>query len=288
MAETLTLSALRHLARLYRAGVEGAEDVLMEIIEERASELPDALGFPMQNLEHLRAHENPIEILVATIEGAPRVARAVRDEIYFESATMLALRLAQTAERRRDGHHVLDVALLTDMLGRYAGRVITFGPRGSVGAGRLRALVRSLRERASVIVTVTSEHIVIVYRGEQMRGLVKLVLHPVVIDHEALIVPIDLGARGDVVEDERLQSLQAPALEHEAHNRVDHPPDSGPEEARGDFERPSSVSATPETVLEPRRRPRPLPPPAPGRQRAGGFALRFVEALASAVLGGGP
>ena len=46
-------------------------------------------------------------------------------------------------------------------------------------------------------------------------------------------------------------------------------------------------AATPETVLGPRR-PSRMPLPSATRRPERRFALRFVEALASAVLGGGP
>jgi hypothetical protein len=285
----LTLASLRHLARLHRTGVDGAEAQLAAIIEERADELPAALGFPMKNLERLRAHEDPVQILVATIEGAPRVARAMRDRHQFEAAVILAVRLAQTAERREDGHLGLDVALLGETLAAYPGRVVTFGVRGSVGAGRLRAVVRNLRGMTSAAVTVTNEHVVVVYAGERMRGCLKLVLHPPVVDGEALIVPFDLDIAHEapVVEQEALRSLQARAVEHEPDNCVVEAPASAAFDARGGAVEPESTSATPETVLGPRR-PSRMPLPSATRRPERRFALRFVEALASAVLGGGP
>ncbi len=285
----LTLSSLRHLARLYRAGVDGAEEELATIIEERAEELPSALGFPMKNLERLRAHENPVGILVATIEGAPRVARAVRDKIHFENAVVMAVRLAETAERRADGHHVLDVELLGEMLAIYPGRVVTFGVRGSVGAGRLRTVVRNLRGMTSAAVTVMDEHVTVVYAGERMRGSVKLVLHAPVADHETLIVPLDLAIAHEqaVVEQRATQGLQAQVVEHGPDNRLEQALCSGAYEARGAVEEPRSTSATQETVLGQRTRSR-IPPPAPTHRPERRFALRFVEALASAVLRGGP
>jgi len=285
----LTRASLRHLARLHRAGVDGAEAQLAAIIEERADELPAALGFPMKNLERLRARENPLQILVATIEGAPRVARAMRDRHQVEAAVILAVRLAQTAERREDGHLVLDVALLGETLATYPGRIVTFGARGSVGAGRLRAVVRNLRGMTSAAVTITNEHVVVVYAGERMRGCLKLALHPPVVDGEALIVPLDrdIAHEAPVVEQEALQSLQARAMEHAPDNCVVEAPCSGAYEARGAVAEQESTSATPETVLGPRRRSRMLPPSATRRPERR-FALRFIEALASAVLGGGP
>lgn len=289
MASSLTYGSLRGLARLYRNNVDGAAEMLSAIIDTHAHALPEILGFPLKNLERLREHEDPVEVLVATIEGAPRVARDIRDRLHFETAAAMAVRLAETAVHRPGGHHALDVALLGEMLARYPGRIVTFGPRGSVGAGRLRAVVRELRNVLATSVVVTSAHVVIAYEGERARGLIKLVLHEPVVDDLTLVVPLGVvtASTEPAREQEHPQSPQARALEHEPVNRPRHEDPSCPDDAPGAVrEAPGGVD-TPGTVLEARRRPRlrPLPAhPDAGRH----MAVRFIEALASAVLGGGP
>ena len=296
MATSMTPAQLRGLARLYRRRVDGAADLLASIIANNAHDLPGVLGFPMQNLDRLRDHENPVEVLVATIEAAPRVARDLRDKIWHETATAIAVRLAQTAQRRTGGHYALDVELLGEMLTRYPGRIITFGTRGSCGSLRLRAILRETRGLQATSVVLTDTQVVVAYEGERCRGLIKLALHEPVVDEQALIVPIDMRVPDEVVDAvgavERQKAWQPPEPA-KPDDEVDRTPEperrSPPEDPSRHENAPGGILVrgraprTPDTVLG-QRRGSVVRPTEPVRRAA----LRFVEALAAAVLGGGP
>lgn len=189
----LTPATLRHLARLYRADVNGADEALDHLLRERREELGALLRVSQDAVAHLASRADAIDTLVAAIEDAPRAARHASERAAHASAQALAYQLAERAEDRGE-HYVLDVVVLHEMLASFRGRVITFSGRGSVGAVRLRALVRQLRG-ANVTTAVGREHLVIVYRGERMRGVVRLVLHEPVLE-SALLVP--LGVRASV------------------------------------------------------------------------------------------
>lgn len=276
----LTQAALRHVAHLYRAHVDGAAEELEAILRLRAAELPCVLGFPANYLERLHTHPSPVELLVRTIEEAPRAARTTRDRAHLEAATKLATRLAQTAKVRPDGHHVLEAALLAETLAVFPGRIVTFGELGSIGSGRLRAILRALRGVSDVTLVVTTGQVVIVYAGARMRGLIKLVLHEESDEH-ALVVPLELNQGRDrrATEQEAVRSL----LTARASDPVDgsarvglHP---GALEAPGATKAPKPATDTPEGLLEPHGGARPRPAVRP-------FALRLVEALAAAMFGG--
>lgn len=189
----LTSTTLRHLVRLYRADVEGADEALDHLLREHSAELGALLGVSRDAVEHVAARADAIATLVAAIDDAPRAARHACERDAHASAQTLAYRLAERAEDRGE-HYVLDVVVLDEMLTTFRGRVITFSDRGSVGATRLRALVRQLRS-ASVTAVVGQEHLVLVYRGVRMRGVVRLLLHEPVLE-SSLLVP--LGARASV------------------------------------------------------------------------------------------
>lgn len=296
MATSVTVAQLRGLARLYRRRVDGAAQMLTSIIEHSAHELPTVLGFPMKNLERLRDHDDPVEVLVATIEGAPRVARELRERISHESATAMAMRLAETARRRGNGHYALDSELLGEVLARYPGRVATFGTRGSCGSLRLRAILRELRGVRATSVIVTNDQIVVSYEGERCRGLIRLALHEPIVDDTTLIVPIDMR-----LPDMPTNLVDAP--EHEESSQPHEPPepaediDRAPEGVhRVQYKAPSRHEDAPGGVLPPpgastppgtflgQRRGSAVRRPEPVRR----MAVRMLEALVAAALGGGP
>lgn len=194
---TLTPATLRHLARLYRAEVEGADEALRHLLREHGEEISALLGVSRDALEHVASRADAVDMLVAAIEDAPRAARHSCERDAHATAQALAYQLATLAEDRGD-HHVLDVVVLDEMLATFRGRVVTFSDRGSVGAVRLRALMRQLR-CASVTAAVGREHLVLVYRGDRMRGVVRLVLHEPVFE-TALLVPLGARARVEQVE----------------------------------------------------------------------------------------
>jgi hypothetical protein len=310
MATSMTTAQLRGLAKLYRQRVDGAERQLAMIIEHNAHELPELLGFPLKNLERLREHEDPVEVLVATIEGAQRIARELRDRLAYEDASMLAVRLAETAVRRRDGHYALDLDLLGVLLVRYPGRVITFGTRGSCGSLRLRAILRELRDVRATSVVLTNDHIVIGYDGEGCRGMIRLKLHEVVVDDGTLVVPIDMRldevdrhvdhvgehtARTESIECTTTQptnetDIQEPAEQTEPTDEVDRIPErehrsrydteSLHEDDRKRLVETRSVTTTPPVQRRAARVRRPEP--------IRGVAVRMLETLLTVALGGAP
>ena len=181
----LTLAHLRSLVSLHHAGVEGASAELVRLAnghEEHTKALREFLEFDGGPLD--------AETLIRAIEVRPRLLREEHARTQHETAASLALRVAETAEPRAHQCFALDVALLGRALAAYPGRVITLGVRGSVSALKLRALVREVRAFRTSCVLITERHVVITYEGAQCRGLVKLMLHPVVHSAGALIVPL--------------------------------------------------------------------------------------------------
>ena len=189
---SLTLAHLRGLASLYRNGVEGAEDSLLALATERTDEVARLLHLLPERLSRLEEHDDPANLLAGTIEAVPRLVRSRRDRAQCDAAASLAVRLAELAERRHGEGYALDVDLLREVLGLYPGRVITFGERGSVSAVKLRAILREVRNLHTTAALVTREHLVLSYQGDHCRGLIKLVLHPVILEHDTLLVPLGL------------------------------------------------------------------------------------------------
>ena len=72
---TLTAGRLRHLARLHRDGVEGADQELLGLAAEAPEQLTELLGHDVQWLDDARQSKSVAELIVASIEDAPRRAR---------------------------------------------------------------------------------------------------------------------------------------------------------------------------------------------------------------------
>lgn len=188
----LTLAHLRGLASLYRAGVEGADEALVAIVTEHTDEVADLLHLLPERVARLDSHDNAANLLAGTIEAVPRMVKTMRDRALYDAAADRAVRLAQLAEHRSGDVYALDVGLLRDVLGFYPGRVVTFGDRGSVSSVKLRAILREVRNICTTAVLVTHEQLVLSYEGEHCRGLIKLVLHPVILDSDTLLVPLGM------------------------------------------------------------------------------------------------
>jgi hypothetical protein len=196
----LTLAHLRSLVSLHHAGVEGASAELVRLANGHTEHTEHTAHTEhTRHTEHtkelralLQLDDGPLdaETLIRAIEARPRLLREEHARTQHETAASLALRVAETAEPRAHQCFALDVALLGRALAAYPGRVITLGVRGSLSSLKLRALVREVRAFRTSCVLVTERHVVITYEGAQCRGLVKLVLHPVVHNAGALIVPL--------------------------------------------------------------------------------------------------
>jgi hypothetical protein len=89
-----------------------------------------------------------------------------------------------------EGVFALDIPLLGEALVATPARILTFGDRGSVGVGKLRALLREIRSLETVGVVVTRDAVVLTYRGPTCRGSVRLHLHDPIVDEDVLLVPL--------------------------------------------------------------------------------------------------
>lgn len=188
----LTLAHLRGLASLYRNGVEGADEALVAVATEHTNEVAGLLHLLLERVARLDSHDNAANLLAGAVEAVPRLVRSRREVAQQDAAASLAVRLAELAEHRPDETYALDVGLLSNVLGLYPGRVVTFGERGSVSSLKLRAILRETRSIDTTSVLVTREHVMLSYRGDHCRGLIKLVLHPVVLDGNVLLIPLGL------------------------------------------------------------------------------------------------
>lgn len=176
--EAVTIGELRTLAKLYRAGVEGAADRLSEIVRDDRDQLPELLGFPPENVMRLLSDRDPIGLLVATIEGAPRVARALRARAENERAQRLAdvITGMLALDARGDCELPLADVVALAQLGDH--HRIAFGMRGGVSTRRLRDLFATCRHVTACSAFLRERTLDIVYETRSSRGIVRLHLVP--------------------------------------------------------------------------------------------------------------
>lgn len=187
----LTLPELRLLARLFRQGVDGAAERLEVIARERGDELAALLRFPKGNLARVTDADDVAALVAATVEGAPRVRRDALQRSRRASARGLAETLCRISERREDGSIELHAPLLAEILLLWGPGCVVFGELGSVSAPRLRAILRECRGVASRSVILTRDAVLVFYETSRSRGVIRLHLHRVVYDVDALPVPIE-------------------------------------------------------------------------------------------------
>lgn len=251
---TMTLAELRHVARLFHQGVGGAREQLAAQIADHAEDLPSVVGFAPDQLERLAKSEDPVSLLVATLDRVPEVRRRSRARQQREAAVALATTLVDTACRDDQGAVHVDARLLAEIVARCGSRAIRFGD-GAVETARLRALLRACRGLTDLDVAITHDRLVVRYASHGVRGTITLWLFPISPKVEALRVPLERVARADLVEEavvEATVALDPPVLV---------------EPSADDDSNAPSVPATAPERLEPkpdRRRPRRL--------------LRFLEA----------
>jgi hypothetical protein len=179
METTVSLADLRGLARLYRGGVEGAHEQLCGVIEHSSDALPDVIGFPHANVERLRRSDDPVELLVVTIEAGLRGARENRNAAQKRAARDLAAALGQSS-MCEDGSVRLPVRWLRDLATTWPGSgMLVFGERGGVGIPGLRAFLRECRRIDDIHAVLTSDALILRYCMSRSRGQVRLGLHPV-------------------------------------------------------------------------------------------------------------
>ncbi|MFO0680533.1 MAG: hypothetical protein U0234_00715 [Sandaracinus sp.] len=248
MATTLTVPDLRGLAKLYRRGVEGAREQLAAIIGERVAELPRLLGFPPANVTRLREHEDPVEVLVATIEGAPRVAREARMRAENERARALAAELGSTLVVDAEGTVDVDLSTIATIIELGDHRHVSFGERGAVETRRLRALLRECRRVSACSALLRESTLDVVYETARSRGIVRLHLQPAGAGVDVVLVPVTERTRV------ALPEVVAPIVE-----ATTAPIATAPLAARA---------------------------PARTQPRRSQFASHFIEALVAAAFGG--
>ncbi len=263
---TVTVPELRRLAKLYRSSVDGAAERLADIIAEENDELPDLLGFPRPNLTRLLAAENAVELLVATIEGAPRVARDMKLRVLRAEARELGVLLAESAEHREDGTIALPLPVLDSLVTTWPGKgFLVLGERGSVDLGRLRALLRECRGLTSTAVVITELALVVAYTAPGARGLVRFVLQPIVHHVDAVVVP--LAAPVHVGEPAVVEAIVVPTTSPSCAAPA-------PMLATSIASEPADLDPLPE-----------LPPPGGPRPPSRPWAARFFEVLTHAIGG---
>lgn len=187
----LSLVELRSLARMFRQGVEGAKDNLEVLARERVDELAELLRVPAAKLRHVLDADNLAALVATAIEHTARLRRDALIRSRRESARGLAETLCKVSERRDDGSIALHAALLGEILFLWGPGWLVLGSWGSVGAARLRAILRECRGVTSRAVVATNESVLVFYETACSRGMIRLHLHPVVADADALHVPID-------------------------------------------------------------------------------------------------
>lgn len=186
----LTIGELRHLARLFRDGVDGARERLELLAIERGEELAALLRFPRENLARIALADDVAALVAATIDGALRIQRQALAQIRRSSARGLVETFCRLSEIRDDGSILLHGPLLAELLLLWGPGWIVFGERGSIGAPRLRAILRECRGVTSNAVVLTRESLFVYYEAARSRGVIRLHLQPAVIDVDALHIPI--------------------------------------------------------------------------------------------------
>lgn len=187
----LTMPELRQLARLHRAGVEGAAEQLEVVVRERGEELAELLRFPKANLARVAETDDAPALVAATIKGAPRLRRDALQRSRRASTSGLAETLCRISERRADGSIELHAPLLADLLHLWGPGYIVFGDLGSISVPRLKALLRECRHVVSRAVILTESALLVFYETERSRGAIRLHLQRVVFDVDALHIPIE-------------------------------------------------------------------------------------------------
>jgi len=191
MASTVTFADLRGLARLYRDGIDGAKQEISKVIRNDVEQLPSIVGFPPENLHQLADADDPVDLLVITIEAAARRARDDRRVAQKRIAHQLASALAVVATER-DSSVALSPRALFDIVSAWPGRgMLGFGDRGGVGIPGLRAFLRACRSVDELEATLTTDTLVLRYATSSSRGAVRLLLHPLV-DDDSVVIPLSV------------------------------------------------------------------------------------------------
>jgi hypothetical protein len=186
----LSLAELRHLARLVHQGVGGARERLAALIADHADDLPGVVGFAPEQLERLARSDDPVALLVATLDRVPEARRRARSRQQQKIATSLVTTLVDTACRDEAGAVHVDARLLAEVATRCGTRALRFGD-GAVETSRVRALLRACRGVPDLDVAIGSDRLVVRYAGRGMHGAVTLWLFPISPKVEALRVPLE-------------------------------------------------------------------------------------------------
>jgi hypothetical protein len=278
MATALSVADLRGAAKLYRRGVEGAEHRLRGIIEENLDELPGLLNFPPENLHRLREHDDPVAVLVGTIEGAPKVLRGVKLRMENRRAAELAEQLGHSAVFDSARNCELNLQLLAEVACLGDHRFIVFGDRGAVSSRKLHQLFHEVRRVSGCSALLTDNSLCIVYMTDRSRGIVRLHLQPVQPSADAVVVPLSVPPREVApAADEVVEEPEALGAVSESSSIEG--ADSGAQDARYRVPEPAWAPSTPERAVEPPRG----PAVRPSRPRG---VMRFIDALSAAVGGG--
>lgn len=178
---------LRALARLYRSGVDGAEDALVQLAVEHAELTGSLLGVDPRRLPTAKPERLARYVADALLTPVPRRAVPNADLGEYVEA------LVDSVEHRGEGMLAVDAEALRRVAFASSARVLGVGERGGLTVPHLRAVLRALRRTTILGVLVTQRHVVFTYTGTSCRGMLRLVLHPVPPDEDVLAIPLDVA-----------------------------------------------------------------------------------------------
>lgn len=175
----LTLAQLRSLARMYRAGVDGAAQQLLELAQVR----PDVLA-SLLHVTHVRAdldEDVTARCIADRLDELDRTRRSVRKSDIILAARKLAETLGRNAQWEGGRVH-LDPHLLRALVATQVAGALSFERAGEVAAAidlaYLRRVLDACRTCRLTELYVESASLVLVYASIGARGRFRLTLCP--------------------------------------------------------------------------------------------------------------
>ncbi|MEY4510379.1 MAG: hypothetical protein RLZZ450_2501 [Pseudomonadota bacterium] len=191
MKSVLALTKIRNMVRLYRAEIEGAAENLESVMRDQWDELHPLLRITPHDAARLVEREDAVQALARAVEEAVAKSARARSIALGSTARRAALDLAKAASTHDGRTHQLPARALHEVLEAWRGSGdITFGNRGVVDIGRLRALARQCVGLESTIITLTDRYLVIACNTTCTRGVLRLLLGAWKDCKRLLVVPI--------------------------------------------------------------------------------------------------
>lgn len=188
MSRSLTITKLRHLARLYRENIEGAADELNEVLALSWDELPALLRCSPESVARIRDHEHAAHALAAAVQEHAG-SRKHRAESCDLAARLAASSLIEGVHHA-DSRIAIPSTPLRRLLALWPGSgLLSFGQRGAVDIAKLRSLLRAC-PRDPLLVVLHPRELVVRYLTPGGYGRVRFALRPARHDERLLLVPI--------------------------------------------------------------------------------------------------